>query len=98
MAKNRAPELDEEEIQLVYNWVDEIPLSRPKRHISRDFSDGVLMAEVVNYFVPKIVELHNYNLAHSNKNKRYNWATLNQKVMKKIGHQVSKEDIDAMIA
>ena len=97
MSKNRAPELDEEEIQLVYNWVDEIPLSRPKRNISRDFSDGVLMAEVVHYFIPKIVELHNYNLAHSSKNKWYNWNTLNQKVMKKFGYQISDEDIQAMI-
>ena len=34
------PHLDEEEMQLIYNWVDEIPLSRPKRNIARDFSDG----------------------------------------------------------
>jgi hypothetical protein len=33
------PQLDEEEMQMVYNWVDEIPLSRPKRNIARDFSD-----------------------------------------------------------
>lgn len=33
-------QLDEEEMQAIYNWVDEIPLSRPKRNISRDFSDG----------------------------------------------------------
>ena len=32
--------LDEEEMQIIYNWVDEIPLSRPKRNIARDFSDG----------------------------------------------------------
>lgn len=32
--------LDDEELQKIYIWVDEIPLSRPKRHISRDFSDG----------------------------------------------------------
>lgn len=34
------PQLDEEEMQIIYNWVDEIPLSRPKRNIARDFSDG----------------------------------------------------------
>ncbi len=34
------PKLTEEEMQLIYNWVDEIPLSRPKRNIARDFSDG----------------------------------------------------------
>lgn len=33
-------QLDEEEMQSIYNWVDEIPLSRPKRNIARDFSDG----------------------------------------------------------
>ena len=32
--------LDEEELQSVYNWIDEIPLSRPKKNITRDFSDG----------------------------------------------------------
>lgn len=35
-----APKLSEEEMQLIYNWVDEIPLSRPKKNIARDFSDG----------------------------------------------------------
>ena len=32
--------MDEDELQLVYNWVDEIPLSRAKKNIARDFSDG----------------------------------------------------------
>jgi hypothetical protein len=32
--------MDDESLQKVYTWVDEIPLSRPKRNISRDFSDG----------------------------------------------------------
>ena len=97
MLKLKAPDLDEDEIQLVYNWVDEIPLSRPKKNISRDFSDGCLMAEVINYFIPNLVELHNYNLAHSHKNKRQNWKTLNQKVLKKLGYQVHDEDIKEMI-
>ncbi len=35
-----APTLSEEEMQLVYNWIDEIPLSRPKKNITRDFADG----------------------------------------------------------
>jgi hypothetical protein len=36
--------LAEEDLKEVYNWVDEIPLSRPKRNIARDFSDGVLQS------------------------------------------------------
>jgi hypothetical protein len=40
------PQLTEEEINEVYNWVDEIPLTRPKKNISRDFADGCQAAEV----------------------------------------------------
>ncbi len=32
--------LSEDELKKVYAWVDEIPLSRPKKNIARDFSDG----------------------------------------------------------
>ncbi len=35
-----APDMDEEEMQCLYNYVDEIPLSRLKKNITRDFSDG----------------------------------------------------------
>jgi len=33
-------QLDEETLQYLYAWIDKIPLSRTKRNISRDFSDG----------------------------------------------------------
>ena len=33
-------------MQELYKWIDSVQLSRPKRNISRDFSDGVLVAEV----------------------------------------------------
>lgn len=39
-------DVQESELQELYTWVDAIPLSRPKRNIARDFSDGVLLAEV----------------------------------------------------
>ena len=32
--------LDEDVLQELYAWVDQIPLSRKKQNISRDFSDG----------------------------------------------------------
>jgi len=32
--------LSENELNDLYNWVDEIPLSRPKKNIARDFSDA----------------------------------------------------------
>jgi hypothetical protein len=33
-------DLTEEELKPLYMWIDQIPLSRPKRNIARDFSDG----------------------------------------------------------
>lgn len=40
------PSLTEIQMNEIYNWVDDIPLSRPKKNISRDFCDGLLVAEV----------------------------------------------------
>ena len=35
-----AMEVADSELKPLYQWVDEIPLSRPKRNIARDFADG----------------------------------------------------------
>ena len=45
--------------------VDCIPLSRSKRNINRDFADGVMMAELIHHYNPKLVSLHNYPAANS---------------------------------
>eukprot|EP01027_Heterolobosea_sp_BB2_P006380 GEZU01009653.1.p1 GENE.GEZU01009653.1~~GEZU01009653.1.p1 ORF type:complete len:296 (+),score=56.66 GEZU01009653.1:248-1135(+) len=86
--------LDEEDLQALYTWVDDIPLTRPKRNIARDFADGVLMAEIVKHFFPKLVDLHNYSAAHSISQKLYNWNTLNQKVFKKLDFHVSRQELE----
>mmetsp|Transcript_139 Transcript_139/g.496 ORF Transcript_139/g.496 Transcript_139/m.496 type:complete len:265 (+) Transcript_139:13-807(+) len=88
--------MDEEELQRVYQWIDEIPLSRPKRNIARDFADGVLVAEVVAHYYPRMVELHNYPAANSFAQKMYNWQTLSKKVFKKIGLAVAKGELEAL--
>lgn len=61
MSKMDAPSLTDQEVNDIYTWVDSIPLSRPKKNIGRDFADGVLMAEIVHHYFPKLVELHNYS-------------------------------------
>lgn len=87
-------QLDEGVLQQLYCFVDSIPLSRPKRNINRDFSDGVLMAEVVKHFLPKLVDTHNYSSANGVAQKLYNWEHLNNKVFKKMHFQLTKPDID----
>ncbi|XP_060103201.1 sperm flagellar protein 1 [Heteronotia binoei] len=90
-------ELDEETLQDLYSWVDAIPLSRPKRNIARDFSDGVLAAEVVKFYFPKMVEMHNYVPANSSQQKLSNWGHLNRKVLNKLNFSVP-EDVIRKIA
>lgn len=117
--------LDDEELQKIYTWVDEIPLSRPKRNITRDFSDGgehgialppsrqrqkyypalppplispVLFAETVRHYFPKLIDMHNYSPANSVRQKMYNWATLNQKVFRRLNFMLEKSEIDAIVA
>jgi hypothetical protein len=36
--------MNQAELKQVYEMVDSIQFSRPKKNISRDFSDGVMMA------------------------------------------------------
>ncbi|TNN58318.1 Sperm flagellar protein 1 [Liparis tanakae] len=102
-------ELNEEELQALYAWIDRISLTRPKRHITRDFSDGgngrvstgvggqgqdqdqdqdqdqsLMAAEVVKYFFPKLVDLHNYIPANSTPQKLSNWNLLNRQDITRI--------------
>ncbi len=57
----------------------------------------MLAAEVVKHYLPQLVELHNYQSAHSMQQKTYNWNTLNQKVLKKISMQLSAKDIKDVV-
>jgi hypothetical protein len=41
--------------------------------------------------------MHNYSGANSVRQKMYNWATLNQKVFRRLGFLVDKPEIDAVV-
>lgn len=53
-------QLDENEMLEMYEWIDTFTLSKPKKIISRDFSDGVLYAELIKKNIPNIIQLVNY--------------------------------------
>jgi hypothetical protein len=40
MEENSNQELEGNEYMFIYEWVDSLNLSKPKKNISRDFSDG----------------------------------------------------------
>jgi len=90
-------QLTDEQLRALYAWIDAIPLSRPKRNISRDFSDGCMLAEVISAYFPREVELHNYAAANSVKQKVYNFETMNQRVLRKLGYQIPRMTIDDIV-
>ncbi|CAF3531738.1 unnamed protein product [Rotaria sp. Silwood2] len=78
-------ELDETLLEDLYIWIDSLPLSRPKKRIERDFSDGILIAEIIRYYLPDLIEMHNYTPANSLQQKKANWGILNKKVLSQFG-------------
>lgn len=74
-------ELDDQLLQDLYAWIDQIPLSRPKKRVEKDFADGVMVAELIKYYFPSWVDLHNYPTANSTQQKLINWGLLNRKVL-----------------
>ena len=85
--------LEEDELKDVYEWVDSFTLSKAKRNIARDFSDGVLVSEILKHYFPELVNLHSYIAYNNNDMKIDNWKLLNKCVFKKIGFVHSKEHI-----
>lgn len=81
-------ELDDQLLQDLYSWIDQIPLSRPKKRIEKDFADGVMVAELIKYYFPTWVDLHNYPTANSTQQKLINWGLLNRKILYRFGLNV----------
>uniref|UniRef100_A0A674HFK6 Sperm flagellar 1 n=1 Tax=Taeniopygia guttata TaxID=59729 RepID=A0A674HFK6_TAEGU len=81
----------------LYRWLDTVPLSRPRRNIARDFSDGVLAAEVVKFFFPSLVDLHSFVPTSSTAQKVANWGHLNRKVLSKLNLRLPEEMIQGLV-
>jgi len=90
--------IDDLELESLYQWVDRVPvpLSRPKKNIGKDFSDGVLVAEIVKHYFPRLVDIHNYSPAAAFKQKMENWYLLNRRVLRRLELDLSDDVIRAL--
>jgi hypothetical protein len=63
----------------------------------RDFSDGSQIAHVIRHYLNNqykgMVHVHNYVESSSKSVKIENWTMLNQRVLAKLGMNMSKEEI-----
>jgi len=89
--------LDGEALNELYRWIDAVPLSRPKKNIARDFSDGVSVAEIIHHYLPRAVEVHNYGVASATGQKRINWNTLNRKVFGKLNIKLNETTLNNVV-
>lgn len=88
--------LGAEELVAVYTWVDSLPLSRPKRNIARDFSDGCLLAEILKLYFPSAVNIAMYFAATDEAKKRANFELLT-KDLKSLGFNMSSSFVDEIV-
>ena len=55
------------------------------------------MAELLKFHFPTLVDVHNYITSSNSQQKKANWILLNKKVINKLGHDLSEDDIDNLI-
>lgn len=90
--------MDKEGTESCIKWLKCIPLSRHTGNFARDFSDGVLMAELLKYYYPCYVDLHNYSPAFKRASKVDNWSTLNRKVFSKLNFHITDTTIAEIVS
>ncbi|KAI4501641.1 hypothetical protein M0802_002976 [Mischocyttarus mexicanus] len=83
-------------------WIESIPFLKSKKNLSplslyRDFSDGVLLAEILKVYYPRYVDLHNYIPANNYFLKKENWNTLNRKILTKIDIKLNKDIVSQLV-
>ena len=89
--------IDDNEFYEIYKWVDSYNLSKTRKNINRDFSDGTCFAEIIKKNIPSIVQINNYIPTENHKQKIENWNLLNKKVLNKLGFKINNKDIEGII-
>ncbi|KAI1725400.1 CH-like domain in sperm protein domain-containing protein [Ditylenchus destructor] len=81
---------------VLHDWIRGMALSKPVRNLARDFSDGVLVAEIIAHFLPRYVSLGNFGHVNSVALKRYNWETLQKVVLRHLRIQLTAEQMNQL--
>eukprot|EP01066_Platyproteum_vivax_P003554 Platyproteum_vivax@DN14489_c0_g1_i1.p1 len=96
------PNIEENELMALFEWFrTRLPNTRVKTlqtSFQRDFSDGVVAAQLIHHCAPKLIQLHNYSPSNTHKQKATNWALLNDKVFVKLKFKLHPETISQLAA
>ncbi|TMW59979.1 hypothetical protein Poli38472_000021 [Pythium oligandrum] len=75
----------------LYEWLDGFVFSRAWKHPARDFSDAVLVAELLAQLRPTWVQVHNYPSTGRFQQKLINWEMLNRRVLARMHCEISSK-------
>ena len=99
--------LDAPTLEELHRWIAELHISKPVKHLARDFSDAgkrlraldlpldalVLLAEMIAHFLPRYVSVSSFAHVSSVALKRYNWETLQKVVLRHLGIHLNAAQI-----
>lgn len=94
--QGKVSKLNPFELEAFLKWLDSFELSRERKKLNRDFSDGVLLAELLKFEFPNLVDLHNYSGCFAVQGKIENWNTLSRKVLRKLQMNLKPEEIEKL--
>ena len=68
-------------------------LGRSTVDLGKDFSDGVMFGEIIHYYLPDKVNMHDLY----DKRGAKNWSMLSTKFLRRMGFDLHKEDVEVIV-
>lgn len=97
----RRVDLTNDEVRDDLEWVESLKLVRGTRpgslSFARDFCDGVMAAEIMAVYHPRLVDSHSYSSVNARDQKVNNWKMLNARVLRKVNLPVSSDEIRGLV-
>jgi len=81
----------------IHAWVLSLNLSKEVNNFPRDFSDGVLLAEIIARFLPRYISLNTFTRVYSLALKKYNWETLQKCVLRHLHIRLSAHQVNQLV-
>jgi len=80
-------------------WIDSIDFARKNKtlNMARDFSDGVLMAELISVYLPRSVDLGAFPRANAKSSKLDNWNRLVSTAFRKLGFKLDLQLMEDIV-
>lgn len=96
--QQQSANLNADELEALQGWLTsyELPSLRSHKNLKRDFSDAVVLAELLKLEFPALVEIHNYSRCSGVQSKIDNWNMLHKRVLRKLNIHLKCDEIEKL--